>query len=143
MVLLVPMVRLVAVQINVRFPGIFLLGVGVIKRFANFVQFQCCCGKPLASIWLIQVLLASIKYIRSILEDSPMLSFVFRFSLLMLCICCKVRDRHTSRSVIIKKHKKQQRSCIFVKTRTQQKKRKAGSRRKMSQVLFTIFTGKK
>ena len=30
--------------------------------------------------------------IRSILEDSPILSFFFCFSLLMLCVCCKVRD---------------------------------------------------
>ena len=61
--------------------------------------------------------------IRSILEDSPILLFFFRFSLLMLCICCKVRDLHMSRCVRITKHKQQQRSCILVQTRTQHKKR--------------------
>ena len=30
--------------------------------------------------------------IHSTLEDSSILPFFFRFSLLMLCICCKVRD---------------------------------------------------
>ena len=61
--------------------------------------------------------------IHSILEDSPILLFFFRFSLLMLCICCKVRDLHMSRCVRITKHKQQQRSCILVQTRTQHKKR--------------------
>ena len=63
------------------------------------------------------------RYIRSTLEDSPILPFFFRFSLLMLCICCKVRDLHMSRCVTITKYKQQQRSCIFVQTRTQHKKR--------------------
>ena len=70
-----------------------------------------------------------------------MLSFFFRFSLLMLCLCCKVRDRHTSRCVKITKHKEQQRSCIFVQTRTQHKKRVPIVAGEMSQVLFSIITG--
>ena len=52
--------------------------------------------------------------IRSTSEDSPILPFFFRFSHLMLCICCKVRDLHMSRCVRITKHKQQQRSCILV-----------------------------
>ena len=65
----------------------------------------------------------------------------FRFSLLMFCICCKVRDRHTARCVEITKHKEQQRSCIFVQTRTQHKKRVPIVAGEMSQVLFSIITG--
>ena len=79
--------------------------------------------------------------IRSILEDSSILSFFFRFSLLMLCICCKVRDLHMSRCVRITKHKQQQRSCILVQTRTQHKKRVPIVAEEMSQVLFSIVTG--
>ena len=80
-------------------------------------------------------------YVRSILEDSSILSFFFRFSLLMLCICCKVRDLHMSRCVRITKHKQQQRSCILVQTHTQHKKRVPIVAEEMSQVLFSIVTG--
>ena len=37
-------------------------------------------------------LAGQLKTIRSILEDSSILQFFFRFSLLTLCICRKVRD---------------------------------------------------
>ena len=37
--------------------------------------------------------------IRSILEDSPIFPCFFRFSLLMLCLCCKLRVLHMSRCV--------------------------------------------
>ena len=53
-----------------------------------------------------------------VLEDSPILLFLFRFSLLLLCMCCKVRDLHMSRCVRITKHRQQQRSSILVQTHT-------------------------
>ena len=81
------------------------------------------------------------SFIRSTLEDSPILPFFFRFSLLMLCICCKVRDLHMSRCVRITKHKQQQRSSILVQTRTQHKKRVSIIAEEMSQVLFSIVPG--
>ena len=79
--------------------------------------------------------------IRSILEDSPILPCFFRLSLLMLCVCCKVRDFHMSRCVRITKQKQQQRSCILVKTRTQHKKRVPRAAEAISQVLFSFFIG--
>ena len=79
-------------------------------------------GSMNISIFL-NIRIVLIVCIRSTLEDSPILPFFFRFSLLMLCICCKVRDFHMSRCVRITKHKQQQRSCILVQTRTQHKKR--------------------
>ena len=74
-----------------------------------------------------------VGFIRSILEDSSILSFFFRFSLLMLCLCCKVRDWHTSRCVKTTKHKQQQRPCILVHdTHTTQEESADSSRRNVA-----------
>ena len=79
--------------------------------------------------------------IRSTLEDSSILKCFFRFSLLMLCLCRKVRDLHMSSCVRITKHKQQQRSCILVQTHTQHKKRVPRAAEAISQVLFSFFIG--
>ena len=81
------------------------------------------------------------KTIRSSLEDSPTLPFFFRLSLLMLCLCCKVRDtRHTSHCVKTTKHNSS--ALVFwPTTHTQHKKRVPIVEEEMSQVLFSIVTG--
>ena len=94
--------------------------------------------------WLVMKLgfLDEIRSIRSTLEDSSILKCFFRFSLLMLCLCRKVRDLHMSSCARITKHKQQQqRSCILVQTRTQHKKRVPRAAEAISQVLFSFFIG--
>ena len=82
-----------------------------------------------------------VDYIRSILEDSPVL---LRFSLLASCVLLfmqKFRDFLCMQSTEVPKQNKQQRSCILVQTRTQHKKRVPIVAEEMSQVLFSIVTG--
>ena len=60
------------------------------KKYDTSAESQGPRAVPGVVIMFIASVLCSI--IHSILEDSSILSFFFRFSLLMLCICCKVRD---------------------------------------------------
>ena len=82
-----------------------------------------------------------VRFIRSILEDSLILSFFFRFSLRMLCLCCKVRDLYTL--CCVKKQNTSNSSALvfWLMTRTQHKKRVPIVAEEMSQVLFSIVTG--
>ena len=77
--------------------------------------------------------------IHSIYEDSPLLSFLFRLSLLMLCQCCMLRDWYTSCCVAITICSKQQRPCILVHNTHATQEESAGSRRNEFTGAFFCF----
>ena len=96
--------------------------ISIIRTFFYQFQYQYQYCHFCLSIFPYQCIV-----IHSICEDSPLLSFFFWFSLLMLCACCMLRDWYMSHCVAITICSKQQRPCILVHNTHATQEESAGS----------------